>query len=286
MGWLVSKMSEIPQIRLNDGLEIPAIGFGTYKLNGAEGVDTMVRAIDNGYYLLDSAFNYENEGAVGEAIRRSSKPRNDLRITSKLPGRRHFYKEALNTVQESLYRAQLEYYDLYLIHWPNPIQGHYVEAWQALIEAKKRGMIRSIGVSNFLPEHLDRLIEETGVVPSINQIELHPHFPQNEQRAYNQKLGIVTESWSPLGRDNGLIHHVLLQEIASHYNKTIPQLILRWHIQLGAISLPKATSDERQIENRSIFDFEIVEKDMKEIATLARHNGRRKNQDPAVYEEL
>ena len=168
----------IPSIRLNDGNDLPAVGFGTYKLNGSAGVSDIVSAIKVGYRLLDSAFNYENEGAVGEAVREAGIARDKLRIVSKLPGRHHHFEEAIATVEESLYRAQLDYYDLYLIHWPNPSKDLYVEAWQALIEARKKGLIRSIGVCNFLPEHLERLIKETGVTPVVNQVELHPYSAQ------------------------------------------------------------------------------------------------------------
>lgn len=187
----------VPSITLNDGKALPAIGFGTYTLNGAAGVEVIVSAIRNGYRLIDSAFNYENEGAVGAAIRKAGVPRSDLRVTSKLPGRHHRFVEAIATIEESLYRAQLDYYDLYVIHWPNPAQGLYVEAWQALIEARKRGLVRSIGVSNFLPAHLERIISETGVAPAVNQIELHPYFPQTVQRTFDQAHGIVT--WSSTG---------------------------------------------------------------------------------------
>src|SRR5699024_3698021 len=159
----------IPKITLHDGLEIPAVGLGTYNLKGEDGVTSILQAIDAGYRLLDTAYNYENEGTVGEAVRRTGVPRRDLIVTSKLPGRYHAYDDALITVQESLFRARLEYYDLYLIHWPNPITDKYVEAWEALIEAKKRGYVRSIGVCNFLPEHLERLRQETGVLPVMNQ---------------------------------------------------------------------------------------------------------------------
>ena len=173
--------NSIPEIRLNDGLTLPVIGFGTAAVIGNEGANAVDQAIHAGYRLIDTAYNYENEGTVGEAVRRSSVPRQELRITSKLPGRYHEYEKAVPAIQESLYRAGLDYYDLYLIHWPNPKQGHYVEAWQALIEAKKWGLVRSIGVCNFLPEHLEHLEKETGVKPSINQIELHPYFNQEER---------------------------------------------------------------------------------------------------------
>ncbi|KXV23988.1 aldo/keto reductase [Gluconobacter japonicus] len=276
----------IPTLTLNDGTTFPAITFGTYKLNGAAGVEAMKSALSVGYDALDSAFNYENEGAVGRATRDSGRDRKDLRIASKLPGRHHAYDEALATIEESLYRAQLDYYDLYYIHWPNPKQGKYVEAWKALIEAKKRGQIRSIAVCNFLPEHLERLEAETGVLPSINQIELHPYFPQDEMRKWNHDHGILTQAWSPLGRASDLLTNPLLEKIAKRVGKGVGQVILRWHHQLGSVPIPKSATPKRQIENMSIFDFTLTDEDMAIIATLARPDGRLKNQDPAVYEEF
>lgn len=276
----------IPEVTLNDGLTVPVIGLGTYTLKGSAGVQAITSAIDHGYRLLDSAYNYENEGTVGEAVRRSSVPREELLITSKLPGRYHQYDLAVETIQESLYRANLDYYDLYLIHWPNPKQDIYLEAWQALIDAKKAGMIRSIGVCNFLPEHLDLLEKETGVKPSVNQIELHPFFNQEEQRKYHTDNNIQTQSWSPLARVKNVLDNETLTAIADRHSKTVSQVILRWHHQLGAISIPRSTSAERQLENISIFDFSLSDAEMKDISALTRPDGRQKNQDPAVYEEF
>lgn len=280
--WMESK---IPEITLNDGLRVPVIGLGTYNLKGIDGVNAIVSAIHNGYRLLDSAYNYENEGTIGEAIRRSSIPRDQLLITSKLPGRYHEYKKAVTAIQESLYRANLDYYDLYLIHWPNPGKDLYVEAWQALIDAKRWGLVRSIGVCNFLPEHIDRLEKETGVLPSLNQIELHPFFNQAEQRKYHEEKNIATQSWSPLTQFVKDLEIEPLQTIAKRHNKTIPQIILRWHYQIGAISIPKSASSVRQLENISIFDFLLDEEEMEQINSLTRLDGRIRNQDPAVYEE-
>lgn len=276
----------VPTITLNDGTTSPAVGFGTYKLNGSDGAHTIVRAIETGYRLLDSAVNYENEGALGEAVRRSPTPREDLRIASKLPGRRYAYDQALYTIEESLYRSQLEYFDAYLLHWPNPSKGQYVEAWRALVEAQKRGWVKSIGVCNFLPEHLETIIADSGVTPAVNQIELHPYFPQHEQLAWNRAHGIVTQSWSPLGRANHLLKDPVIQRIAERLDKSLVQVILRWHHQLGAIPLPKATSPERQRENLDIFDFELSAQDLQSIAKLASPTGRTHDQDPAVYEEF
>ncbi|RLL44848.1 aldo/keto reductase [Oceanobacillus piezotolerans] len=278
--------NNIPEIKLNDGLTVPVIGFGTYQLNGNQGANAIVNAIDSGYRLIDTAYNYENEGTVGEAIRRSATPRQELIVTSKLPGRYQAYDKAVTAIQESLYRAQLDYFDLYLIHWPNPKQDTYMEAWQALIDAKKWGLVRSIGVCNFLPEHLQRLEEETGVKPSINQIELHPYFNQEEQRKWHDENNITTQSWSPLGRVNGAMQDPTIREIAVKYHKTTSQIILRWHYQLGAVSIPKSASPERQIQNLSIFDFVLDESDMLAISALTRSDGRNKNQDPATYEEF
>lgn len=276
----------VPQIELNDDTQLPAQGFGTYKLNGSQGVDSLLRAIEAGYTLFDSAVNYENEGAVGEAIRRSHLPREALQVTSKLPGRHHRFEQALNCIEESLFRTRLDYFDLYLIHWPNPSQGLYTEAWRALIEARVRGWVKSIGVCNFLPGHLQTIIDATGVTPSVNQIELHPYFPQHQQLAWHQARGIATQAWSPLGRANDLLKDSLLERIADEVGKSVAQVILRWHYQLGTIALPKASSMRRQQENLSVFDFALSPEHLNSIASLARPNGRTFDQDPARYEEF
>lgn len=278
----------IPTRTLADGLIIPQIGFGTVYFKGAEGVKIINNALNNGYRLIDSAYNYENEATVGRAISQSSVPREDIIVTSKLPGRYHDYDKAIYTIQESLYRANLDYYDLYLIHWPNPKQDKYVEAWRALIDAQKWGLIRSIGVSNFLPEHIERLEKETGVLPSINQIEVHPYFNNMETLQWCLDKGIQVESWSPVGRKlaDDLLENKELKAIGDKYNKTISQVILRWHIQLGSIPIPRSSSIKHQIENKSIFDFSLTKDDMQHINQLTRPDGRIANQDPAEYEEF
>jgi len=276
----------IPDTTLNDGRTMPALGLGTYKLNGSAGVEAMVRGIEAGYRLLDSAFNYENEGALGRAVRQAGVNREELFLVSKLPGRHQRREEALRTVEESLYRAGLDYWDLYLIHWPNPKQGLYVEAWQALLEARERGLIRSAGVCNFLPDHLDTLVRETGTAPAVNQVELHPYFSQKEQVAFDHRNDIITQAWSPLAKTLNIMKEKVLLEIAEVTGKTVPQVVLRWHIQSGTVPLPKSSTPERQMENMNVFNFELCDADMAAINALARPDGRLKGQDPAVYEEF
>lgn len=271
---------------LADGFQIPKIGFGTYKLNGIHGTRVIEQALNTGYRLIDSAFNYENEGIVGKAVRNSSVARDQITVASKLPGRHHTYQEALDTIQESVARFGLDYIDLYLIHWPNPKQGQYVEAWQALIDAQKNGLVRSIGVSNFLPEHIDRLEKETGVLPVINQIELHPNFNQQQQRKYDRSKKIVTEAWSPLGRASEILQNATIRKIAAKYGKSIPQIILRWEVQLDVLPIPKASHSARQIDNLNVFDFTLSDEDMTVMNNLTRADGRLKDQDPADYEEF
>ncbi|MCM3224740.1 aldo/keto reductase [Terribacillus saccharophilus] len=278
--------NNIPTKKLHDGTILPAVGFGTYSLKGSQGVQAIRSAIDAGYRLLDTAYNYENEATVGQAIKQHGISREEILVTSKLPGRYHQHDNAITTIQESLYRAGLDYYDLYLIHWPNPKQDHYVEAWQALLNARKWGLIRSIGVCNFLPEHLERLKLETGELPVINQIELHPFFNQEKQRQYHEENDIVTESWSPLGRKTNLLEHPLLSEIAENHGRTVSQIVLRWHYQLGSIAIPKSATPKRQVENLAIFDFELNHADMEKINSLTISDGRIADQDPAVYEEF
>jgi diketogulonate reductase-like aldo/keto reductase len=270
----------------SNALVLPAIGLGTYSLDGEAGVHAMAEAIDAGYRLLDSAVNYENEGAVGAAVRRAGVTRGELIVTSKLPGRHHRYDAALTTIEESVMRMGLDYLDLYLIHWPNPLENHYVEAWSALIEARNRVLVRFIGVSNFLPAHLERLRAETGELPSVNQIELHPYFPQVEALAYHRENGILTESWSPLGKGTDLLANPTITALAAAHDVTPAQLVLAWHVHVGAIPIPKSKSIERQRENLDIFAITLLASDVEQIASLARSNGRVANQDPAVHQEF
>lgn len=272
--------------QLADGQSVPALGFGTYKLNGISGVRAIQSAIDAGYRMIDTAYNYENEGAVGEAIRRSSVARDELTVVSKLPGRYYHYQDAIDHLQESLFRSGLDHFDLYLLHWPNPKRDQYVEAWQALIAAQKFGLVQSIGVCNFLPEHLDRLYAETGVMPVVNQIELHPYFNQAKQIEADAERHVLTAAWSPLGRASAVLQEPALQAIAQAHGKTISQVILRWDLQLGVMTIPKSAHLSRQKENLDVFDFELTDQEMATIAQLTKPDGRTKGQDPATYEEF
>lgn len=269
---------------LADGSRIPSIGFGTYKLNGVNGVFAVQDALNNGYRLLDSAVNYENEGAVGRAIKNSSIPRDQIFVTSKLPGRHHEYHEAMNQIQESLYSMGLDYLDLYLIHWPNPKEDKYVEAWQAMIDAQKAGLIRSIGVSNFEPEHIDRLIKETGVSPVVNQVELHPYWSNKAVREYDDQHHIITEAWSPLQRGGDAFKEVKIKKLAEKYGKSPAQIILRWETQMNVVPIPKASSYQHQISNLDIFDFSLTDPEVEQLIQLDKPAERKF--DPNQHQEF
>ena len=192
----------------------------------------------------------------------------------------------MKAIEESVMRTGLDYLDLYLIHWPNPKEDKYVEAWKAMIDAQKAGLIRSIGVSNFLPEHIERLEKETGVLPVINQVELHPYFNQEKQREFDTSKGIITQAWGPVGQKNETLDEKVIMDIASKYGKTTAQVVLRWEIQLGVLPIPKSSHSGRQTENLNIFDFELSDKEMGQINALTRKDGRNKDLDPAKHEEF
>lgn len=275
-----------PLLTLNDGHRLPVIGLGTYQIRGGQGIDQVLTAIQDGYRLLDTSTNYDSEGIVGEAIRRSGIPRSEFFVTSKLPGKYHHYEDALMMIQESLCRMGLDYFDLYLIHWPLPKRGLYVEAWQALVAAQKLGLIRSIGVSNFEPEHLDKIIDQTGVTPAVNQIEIHPYWVQERMVAENKRRGILTEAWSPLGRGNDALQEAVIQELADKHGKTPAQIVLRWHHERGIVPIPKSRNLQHQRENLAIFDFELTADDIEKISQLEKADGRIDDQDPNEYEEF
>jgi 2,5-diketo-D-gluconate reductase A len=276
----------IPLLTLNDGTLLPALGLGTYQIKGGQGINQLIAAIADGYRLIDSSTNYDNEGIVGEAIRRSGIPRSEFFVTSKLPGKYHAYEDALNSIQESLARMGLDYFDLFLIHWPLPKREKYVEAWKALVTAQKMGLIRSIGVSNFEPEHLDRIIEETGVTPAINQIEIHPYWVQERMVAENNKREIITEAWSPLGRGSAALKEPIILQLAEKYQKSPVQIILRWHIDRGILPLPKSRNLSHQRDNLAVFDFSLTDDEIKQINQLSKPDGRIDGQDPNEYEEF
>lgn len=278
---------EIPDVMLNDGYRIPTIGFGTVEILGNKGTLQILNAIQSGYRLIDTSTNYDNEGIVGKAVKNSGIPRDELLISSKLPGKYHDFDSAFKIIEEQLARTDLEYFDKYLIHWPNPDDGKYVEAWKALIQAQRLGMIRTIGVSNFLEHHLEKIIDETGVVPATNQIEIHPYFSNKENVKANEKFGIITEAWSPLGRDiNDAKQHPDIIEIGKKYNKSAPQVIIRWLHQRDIVPIVRSGDPIHQQENLNIFDFELTDDEMEKIFSLDKgEEGRVEGQHPDEYHE-
>ena len=267
-----------------DRLDLPAIGLGTYGLRGQEAVTAISSAIDLGYRLLDTAVNYGNEAAVGEAVRHSDVARDDILVCSKIPGRHHAHDAAISSTRESLARMGLDHLDLHLIHWPNPSVGLYREAWQALVDLRDEGLVRDIGVSNFTARHLEEIIDDTGVVPLVNQVELHPYFPQEELRAVHEELGITTESWSPLAKRAVFDEPPIRAAVATH-GVTPAQVVLRWHLQLGALPIPKSGSPERQAENLALDGFTLSDDEMGAITALGRPDGRLFDGDPRFHEE-
>ena len=276
----------VPTYTLNDGSTLPAIGLGTYPMREGEAVTGIVRALESGYRLLDTAVNYGNEAEVGEAIRRSGVPREEIRVTSKLPGRDHAYADAVRSVRESVARMGLEYVDLHLVHWPNPSVGKYAEAFRALVDLQREGLVRSVGVSNFTQAHLRRVIDETGVTPAVNQIELHPRFPQEHMRAVDEALGIRTEAWSPMGKRRAPYDEPAVADAARRLGVTPGQVILRWHVQLGSLPIPKSGDPERQRQNLDVFGFELTEEELTAISALAEPDGRLFGGDPDTHEEM
>ena len=261
-------MANVPTIRLNNGVEIPQFGFGVFQVPAEETAQTVRAAFDAGYRHIDTAQMYGNEEGVGQALAESGLSRDEVFITTKLNNDGHSYDAAQQRLDESLKKLGTDHVDLYLIHWPRPQDDRYVETWKGFEKAAADGKARSIGVSNFTPQHLDRLAAETGTVPAVNQIELHPRFTQSKLRAYHAAHGIATEAWSPIGQGQGLLDDPTLAELATKYGKTAAQVVLRWHVQLNNIVFPKSMRPERMAENIDVFDFELSPDDEKAVSAL------------------
>lgn len=277
-------MTTIPTVTLNDGTSFPELGLGTYNLRGHDGVTAIESALAIGYRLLDSAVNYENEREVGEAVRHSAIDRDDILVATKVPGRDHGYDDTMRSARESLARLELDRIDLYLIHWPNPSVDKYLDSWRAMTDLRTEGLVRSIGVSNFTSAMLSRLIDETGVAPAVNQVELHPYFPQAQLRAFHAAHGIRTESWSPLARRSELLTEPVIVEMATSLGVSPTQVVLRWHVQLGSTPIPKSGHPGRQRENADIFGFTLTDDQVAAISALER--GRLWDGDPDTHEEM
>lgn len=269
-----------PSLTMNDGLEIPQLGLGVYKVPDLEATRVVVDAIELGYRHIDTAAFYDNERGVGRGIAESGAQRADLFVATKVWHDRHGYDATLASFEESLGRLGLEYVDLYLIHWPAPAQDKYVDTWRALEQIRSDGRARSIGVSNFKGHHLDRLAAETSTVPAVNQIELHPRLPQLETRQYDREHGILTEAWSPLARGT-LLDEPTLAAVAAKHGKTVAQVVLRWQLDLGNVVIPKSVRRERLASNLEVFDFALDADDLAVIAAL--ESGERTGKDPDFF---
>ncbi|MBF2717903.1 aldo/keto reductase [Agrobacterium vitis] len=260
-------MADQSNITFSDGNSIPQVGLGVWQTPNSEAAPAVRSALSSGYRHIDTAAVYENEEGVGEGIRSSGIDRGDIFLTTKLWNNEQGFDNTLKAFDASLKRLGTDYVDLYLIHWPSPHRGLFVETWKAFIQLKEEGRARSIGVSNFYPEHLKKIIDETGVVPVINQIELHPDFQQKQAREFHQAHGIITQSWSPLGQGK-LLDNPVIGKIAAKHGRTAAQIIIRWHIESGLVVIPKSVTPSRIEENFKVFDFSLDAEDMTEIAAL------------------
>ena len=272
-------MTSVPNITLNSGVEIPQLGFGVFQIPPADTKAATLAALEVGYRHIDTAEMYRNERGVGEAVRDSGLKREDLFVTSKLNNSFHAHDAAMKAFDETLATLDIEYLDLFLIHWPLPAVGDFVDTWKAMIEMHASGRVRAIGVSNFQPAHIRRLLDETDHIPSVNQIEVHPYLTQDDVRAYDFDNGIATEAWSPIAQ--GLVlGDPVIKTIAERLGKTAAQVTLRWHIQRGDIIFPKSVQRDRMVENFEIFDFELTAVDVDAINALNRNE--RTGPDPDV----
>ncbi|MBE1537297.1 diketogulonate reductase-like aldo/keto reductase [Actinomadura algeriensis] len=272
----------VPNVDLIDGRAMPQLGFGVFQVpdDGAE--QAVTAALENGYRSIDTAAVYQNERGTGRALRASGVPREELFVTTKLWNGDHGRDKALRAFDTSLERLGLDYVDLYLIHWPMPQHGTYLETWRALEELRRDGRARSIGVSNFTVETLRHVLDETDVVPVLNQIELHPYLQQAGLRAFHADHGIRTEAWSPLGQGQGLLDDPALAEIGRAHGRSPAQVALRWSLQLGNVVIPKSVTPSRIAENIDVFGFELTADDMKRIGELDK--GTRVGPDPATFD--
>jgi 2,5-diketo-D-gluconate reductase A len=260
--------SAAPVVSLNNGVLIPHVGLGTSPLTDEEVVPAIVAAIEAGYRSIDTAEAYGNESGVGVGIRACGVPREELFITTKLDGKFQGSDRAIRALDESLNRLGLDYVDLLLIHWPLPWRDLYVDTWRTFARLLHSGKARAIGVSNFKPAHLDRLRAETDVVPAVNQIQLNPSMTRSGTRAYNADRGVTTESWSPLGSGGGLLQQPVIAEIGARHGKTSAQVVLRWHVELGLVPLPRSANPQRIAQNIDIFDFSLTPEEIAAIASL------------------
>jgi 2,5-diketo-D-gluconate reductase A len=265
---------------MHSGGSIPQLGFGVFQVPPADTTEVTIRALEVGYRHIDTAAAYRNEAAVGAALRASGLDRGEVFVTTKCFNDDHGYEQAKQAFKASLHRLELDYLDLYLIHWPVPSRDRYVETWRAFIELQAEGLTRAIGVSNFQPAHLERLIAETDVTPAINQIELHPYFQQTGLRREHEQLGVLTEAWSPLAQGEVLDDPVIV-EIADGHDKTPAQVVIRWHLQLDNVVIPKSVTPRRIEENFDVFDFHLSEGEMEAIEGLDA--GRRTGPDPETF---
>ena len=272
----------IPHLTLNDGRRLPQIGFGTWPLDDAQAQQAVQAALACGYRLIDTAARYGNETGVGRGIAASGVARTEVQLTSKLRGSEHGYDSTLRAFDATLAALGTDYLDLYLIHWPLPMRGLYVDTWRAFVRLRDEGRIGSIGVSNFQPAHIERLQAETGVLPAVNQIELHPDFTQADLRAWHAQQGIAIECWSPLGRGE-VLKDATVAQIAQKHGRSAAQILLRWHVQHGLVAIPKSQDPARMKQNLAVFDFAL---DADDLAALARLDGEhRQGGDPDTNDE-
>jgi diketogulonate reductase-like aldo/keto reductase len=274
-------MTTVPTLQMNDGQSIPQLGFGVFQIPQDETEKAVTTALQEGYRLIDTAQGYQNEEGVGAALATSDVPRDEVFVTTKLTNSEQGYDSTMAAFDASMTKLGLDVLDLFLIHWPLPMFDEYVDTWRAFEKLQADGRVRSIGVSNFEIEHLERLAAETDVVPAVNQVELHPQFPQSELRAYHAEHGILTESWGPIGQGKGLLENEHIQAVAKAKGRTPAQVVLRWHVQLGLVVIPKSVTPSRIAENFALFDFELDDDDMARIAKV--DTGERLGADPKTF---